>query len=319
MAPIRPFEAMRRHPSATPEEPPLEDPEGRKPRLRKALGQHHLRSGGTCRPLLDFLRPAGRFVVEIGPGGGVLTAELVAAGARVLALELDRDWAAELRRRQASRDLEVRVADALEFDWSALPAGTLVAGNLPYNVGTAIVERVLRAHPPIDRAGFLLQREVVDRLVAEPGDGAYGALSVLVRLRAGAAMLGKVRPGAFTPPPRVDSAFVGLELKSLPAELGGTRADQFENWLREAFGKRRKTLANSLANRNEREAVVAALAGIHRPAATRAEALSLSELSQIFARLEPSARASAESSRLAIAGRAEAGGTISGQGTERKH
>lgn len=257
--------------------------------------------------------------MEIGPGGGVLTAELLAAGARVLALELDPDWAGELQRRLASPNLEVRVADALEIDWTALPAGALVAGNLPYNIGTAIVERVLRAHPPIDRAAFLLQREVVERLVAEPGDKAYGALSALVRLRAAAWKLGNVRAGAFVPPPKVDSAFVGLELKGMPKELGGSRGDRFESWLREAFAKRRKTLSNSLAKLYRREAVVAALESIHRPATSRSEALSLPELFQVFTKLETSARRTPSSSRLANGGAVGPGGTISGQGTDRKH
>ena len=122
-----------------------------RPRLRKSLGQHHLRSGAICRPLVEFLRPAGRFVVEIGPGGGVLTRELIVAGARVLALEIDPEWAATLRERIPGPELEVRVADALEVDWTTFPAGTLVAGNLPYNVGGPIVERVLAAGPAARR------------------------------------------------------------------------------------------------------------------------------------------------------------------------
>lgn len=264
-------------------------PELERPRLRKSLGQHHLRSGTICRPLVDFLAPSGRLVVEVGPGGGVLTRELIEAGARVLALELDPDWAAALRRRVDSPNLEIRVADALEFDWKALPTGALVAGNLPYNVGTAIVERVLKAHPPVDRAAFLLQREVVDRMTAEPKDEAYGALSVLVRLRAEARRLGIVKPGAFVPPPKVDSAFVGLKLRPLPAGLSGPRAEAFESWVREAFGQRRKTLANALAGRTARESVVATLESLHRPATSRAEAIPFTELLQLFAALEPEA------------------------------
>ncbi len=162
-----------------------------RPRRKKALGQHHLREGSLCRPLLEFLfagrPPAGApspFVIEIGPGGGVLTAELLAAGAEVLALELDPEWAEELQLRIRDERLSVKVGDVLDFDWASLPSGTLVCGNLPYQVGTAIVDRVLRAFPRVERAAFLLQREVVDRLVAGPGDAEFGSLSLLTQARA---------------------------------------------------------------------------------------------------------------------------------------
>jgi 16S rRNA (adenine1518-N6/adenine1519-N6)-dimethyltransferase len=289
-------------PKASDRTPRARRPPG--PLLRKSLGQHHLRSGATCRPLLDFLRPEGRLVVEIGPGGGVLTRELLDAGARVVAVELDPAWSEELRRRIDSPRLEIHVGDALELDWAGFPDGTLVAGNLPYNVGTAIVERLLRVRPAIERAGFLLQREVVDRIVAGAGDEAYGALSVLVALRAAARRLGIVRPGAFVPPPKVDSAFVGFTPVALPGALSPDRAEAFETWIRVAFGQRRKTLANALAGLHPRAAVVAALAGIARDATVRAEALALPELVQLFAVLEGAPGAMPR----------EAGGTISRQG-----
>ena len=186
------------------------------------MGQHHLREGSLCRPLLEFLfvglPPAGStrpFVVEIGPGGGVLTAELLAAGAEVLALELDPEWAEELqltaRQRKAlgkgGRRSRLRLGRS-----ERTASGTLVCGNLPYQIGTAIVDRVLRAFPRVERAAFLLQREVVDRLVAGPGDPEYGSLSLLTQARASVVRLGIVRPGSFVPPPKVDSAFVGLRL-----------------------------------------------------------------------------------------------------------
>jgi 16S rRNA (adenine1518-N6/adenine1519-N6)-dimethyltransferase len=166
-------------------------------------------------------------------------------------------------------------ADALELDWSRLPAGWRVAGNLPYNVGTALVERLLAAARPGTIAGFLLQREVVDRLVASPGDAAYGALSVLVAARARAARLGRVRAGAFVPAPAVESAFVGLETVAPPLEAREMPA--FDRLVRAAFAQRRKSLRNSLGaawGRAEGERRLAA-AGIDP--GRRAETVGLEE------------------------------------------
>ena len=204
------------------------------PPLDKRLGQHHLVNGALCRPLIEFLAPRGEEVVEIGPGGGVLTAQLLAAGAeRIFAWELDLEWAAELRRRVTDPRLAVVAGDALDLDWQRLARGRrlLAAGNLPYNVATVLIERLLtgvgptfardygagsRSEAGVPRAAFLVQKEVADRLVARPGSPAYGSLSVLVAAYAEARLLGKLRPGSFRPPPKVDSAFVGLTLHPPP-------------------------------------------------------------------------------------------------------
>lgn len=248
--------------------------------LKKALGQHHLIDGALCRPLIAFLEPEGRRVLEIGPGGGVLTAELLAAGARVTGWELDLAWAAELRRRLVHPHLRLVVGDALEIDWSHLPAPTLVAGNLPYNVATVIIERLLPHHAKVPRAAFLVQKEVADRLVAHPRDEAYGSLSVLVAAWARARILGRVRPGSFRPPPKVDSAFVGFELH--PPPLPPEEMPAFIAFVRLAFGQRRKTLRNALAagwGRERAEAVLAA-AGVGEK--VRAEELGLEEFLGIW-------------------------------------
>ncbi len=246
------------------------------------MGQHHLREGSLCRPLLEFLfaglppaGSAGPFVVEIGPGGGVLTAELLAAGAEVLALELDPEWADTLRSRLRSEKLSVKVGDVLEFDWAALAPGTLVCGNLPYQLGTAIVDRVLRAFPRVERAAFLLQREVVDRLVAGPSDPEYGSLSLLTQARATVTRLGIVRPGSFVPPPKVDSAFVGMRLHAPP--LPEAEMPDFERLLRAAFSQRRKTLLNSFTSSFSRQDAESALAILGLDIKTRAESLAMSD------------------------------------------
>lgn len=263
------------------------------------MGQHHLRAGSLCRPLLEFLfaglPPAGStrpFVVEIGPGGGVLTAELLTAGAEVLALELDPEWAEELQLRIRDERLSVKVGDVLDFDWAALAPGTLVCGNLPYQLGTAIVDRVLRAHPLVERAAFLLQREVVDRLTAGPGDAEYGSLSLLTQARATVARLGIVRPGSFVPPPKVDSAFVGLRLHAPP--LPEAEMPAFEHLLRAAFSQRRKTLTNSLASSLSRPIVEEALTTLGRDLKTRAEALGMADFLDLYRALRGRGAAAVE-------------------------
>src|SRR6185295_3712948 len=218
----------------------------RKPPLKKALGQHHLVDGALLRPLIQFLDPRSKRVLEIGPGGGVLTAELLAAGAdKVLAWELDPAWAAILRRRLPDPRLSLVIGDALEIAWGRLPAPTLIAGNLPYNVATAIIEDLLPHHARIPRAGFLVQKEVADRIVAAPGADAYGSFSVIVASYARPRVLGRVKPGSFRPPPKVDSAFIGLELQ--PPPLPEVEMAEFIALVRLAFAQRRKTLRNSLA------------------------------------------------------------------------
>lgn len=261
------------------------------PRLKKRLGQHHLRDGRLCRPLLDFLRAGGERVLEIGPGGGVLTAELLGAGARVLALELDREWAFVLRRRLAlhGERLRIAVADALDLDVGRLRPPVLVTGNLPFNVATRLVEALLPHAATVPRAAFMVQKEVAERLVARPGGDAYGALSVLVAAQAAARYLGTVRAGSFHPPPKVDAAFVGLELHPPPVPAHAMPA--FRQLVHLAFGQRRKTLSNALAAGLGRERAREALAGAGIEARCRAEELGLDAFLELYrVTLEQTAR-----------------------------
>jgi 16S rRNA (adenine1518-N6/adenine1519-N6)-dimethyltransferase len=247
-----------------------------KPPLRKALGQHHLTRPEVCAPLLSYLSPQGRSVLEVGPGDGALSGALLAAGAsRVVGWELDPAWAFRLAQRTADSRLQVVVGDALEIPWRRLPAGSRVAGNLPYNVATAIIDRVLDAHGAVERASFLVQLEVARRLVAVPGEPDYGALSVLVAARAEARLLGRVRRGAFRPPPKVESAFVGFDLHEPARTGGGMEALRAVVW--SSFGLRRKTLRNSLAASWGLGAAESVLNRLGWDSRVRAEALSLSD------------------------------------------
>lgn len=252
------------------------------PRLQKELGQHHLLQGEICRPLVEFLAPAEKRVLEIGPGGGVLTGELLAAGAEVIAWEVDPAWAFTLRQRLRQRSLQVVVGDALEIPWDRRPAAR-VAGNLPYNVATALIERALQA-PGVARAAFLVQLEVGERLIAKPGDSEYGALSVLTRAWSEPRWLGRVKRGSFRPPPKVDGALVGFTVRRPPVAFEEMPA--FTRLVRLAFAQRRKTLRNALAAGLGTELAEALIAARGWPPKVRAEALGLEDFVALFADLE---------------------------------
>ncbi len=247
------------------------------PRLLKALGQHHLIHGGLCAPLVGFLQPAGSPVLEIGPGGGVLTEVLLESGAETWAWELDPAWAFELRRRLGAA-VPVVIGDALALPWEFLPEGTLIAGNLPYQVSTAIIQRVIEQHHRVPRAAFLVQREVAERLAASPGSRDYGALSILVQARAEVRILGYLKPGSFRPPPKVDSAFVGLTLQAPP--LPDEEMVELVRLVRFAFGQRRKVLRNSLAAGLGKPLAAAVTADL--PPKVRAEELALADFLEIY-------------------------------------
>jgi len=235
--------------------------------------------GAICRPLIDFLEPENRLVVEIGPGGGALTQRLVAAGGRVLAVEIDIPWAMSLSREIRSLSAQVVIGDATEISWRHYPRGTLVTGNLPFNVSTVLIERLLPQWQTVPRAAFLVQKEVGDRLVARPGDEAYGGLSVVTAARARVSKLGKIKRGSFRPPPKVDGVFVGLELLEPP--LGEERMAGFNSTVRLSFSQRRKQLRNSLASGWGRAVAMQALADAGIDPRSRAEELSLEKFVEL--------------------------------------
>jgi 16S rRNA (adenine1518-N6/adenine1519-N6)-dimethyltransferase len=209
-------------------------------------------------------------MVEIGPGTGILTAELVATLQRLEAIEIDRDLAADLKSRFPQ--VNVHRADALDFDYESLPAPLRVVGNLPYNVSTPILFRMAQIAPRLQDCVFMLQKEVVERMVAAPDTPEYGRLSVMLQYRFDMALVLRVPPGAFTPPPKVDSAVVRM------VPLGEDRAKArdeafFASVVGAAFSQRRKTLRNAVRALVPAEAF--ATAGIDPQ--RRGETLSVAE------------------------------------------
>jgi 16S rRNA (adenine1518-N6/adenine1519-N6)-dimethyltransferase len=216
------------------------------PRPRKRFGQHFLTDRHYLRRIVDAIDPApGQHVVEIGPGTGLLTAELVPRVDHLHVVEIDRDLAAALRSAWPPERVTVHEGDALEFDLASLPAPLRVVGNLPYNVSSPILFHVAAAAERIADCVFMLQKEVVDRMVAAPDTEAYGRLSVMLQYRFAMARLFDVPPGAFTPPPKVDSAVVWM--RPLPEGRPQARDPRaFERIVAAAFSQRRKTLRNAV-------------------------------------------------------------------------
>jgi 16S rRNA (adenine1518-N6/adenine1519-N6)-dimethyltransferase len=216
---------------------------------RRALGQHFLRDAGIARAIVDLLAPTTHdLVVEIGPGAGALTGELARRAGRVVALEIDRGLAARLRARFPS--IEVVEGDARAWDYGAIArprAGrALVVGNLPYSVGKPILAALIAARTAIDEMALMLQLEVAERVSAPPGGKTYGSLSVLSQLYCDAHVALRVAPGAFRPPPAVESAVLHLRVLQAPrVPLADER--RFHAVVRSAFAQRRKTLANAVA------------------------------------------------------------------------
>jgi 16S rRNA (adenine1518-N6/adenine1519-N6)-dimethyltransferase len=243
--------------------------------------------------IVDLVAPTARdLVVEIGPGRGALTETLAARAGRLLTLEIDAELAATLQARfAASPHVEVRQADARQFDYRSLralapdPAGrVLVVGNLPYSVGKPILAALVDAAPAIDEMALMLQKEVAERVAAEPGGKTYGALSVLTQVAVAARLAFSVPPGAFSPPPQVDSAVLHLVTHRAPP-VPVADPGRFATVVRAAFGQRRKSLANALAAGlglgTERARRLCEAASIDP--GRRAETLSLAEFARLAA------------------------------------
>lgn len=243
-------------------------------RPRKRFGQHFLRDAGVIGRIVAAIDPRpGQRLVEIGPGEGVLTGPVLARAGRLDVVELDRDLATTLARRLGEpQGLVIHQADALDFDFSGLASdGPMrVIGNLPYNISTPLLFHLFDQAEAIEDMVFMLQKEVVDRLVAEPGSRQYGRLSVMASYHCEMAWLFDVPPEAFEPPPKVDSAIIRMRPRVLSASERALRPD-LDRVVKAAFGQKRKTLRNSLKNLLDAERIEAT--GVD-PAA-RPETLSL--------------------------------------------
>lgn len=216
---------------------------------KKRFGQHFLHDGRIIARIINALdpKPADR-IIEIGPGRGALTAPLLARIGKLEVVEIDRDVIEPLRAACGHSDgLTIHMADALAFDFAALarPGESLrLVGNLPYNISTPLLFHLLEQAHVVKNMLFMLQKEVVDRMAAAPGDDAYGRLSVALAARAEVTHLFNVGPGAFNPPPQVDSAIVYLVPRPPAFEIVDIRV--FDKVVAAAFGQRRKQLGNSL-------------------------------------------------------------------------
>ncbi len=220
-------------------------------RPRKRFGQHFLHDPGIIQRIVDTIgATAGEHIVEIGPGLGAITQLLLRQTGSLDAVELDRDLIPRLTARCAGLgDLRIHQADALEFDFCALaPAQEKlrIVGNLPYNVSTPLLFRLVKQRECIQDMHFMLQKEVVERIAAAPGNKRYGRLTIMLAIYFEAEPLFHIGPGAFNPPPRVESAFLRLAPHAV-APPAPSDPHRFADVVRQAFSFRRKTLRNALA------------------------------------------------------------------------
>lgn len=246
-------------------------------KARKRFGQNFLHDPGIINQIIRSINPVEKnHLVEIGPGQGALTADLLASGCRLNAIELDRDLIPILEGKFSHiKHFHLQQADALEFDYSSLQQRDeklRIVGNLPYNISTPLIFHLLSYHQLISDMHFMLQLEVVNRLAASPGSKTYGRLSVMAQYYCQIDALFEVPPEAFDPRPKVQSAIIRLA----PYDQRPYQADNIKTLdiiLRTAFNQRRKTLRNNLKSLlTEKE-----IESLDIDPTARAETLSLPE------------------------------------------
>ncbi len=244
---------------------------------RKRFGQNFLNSPGVIRNIVEAINPQrGELMVEIGPGQAAITAPLLEALGHLHVVEIDRDLIADLKQRFTTGQLTIHEGDALKFDFSQLGTGTSrelrIVGNLPYNISTPLLFHLASFAAQVRDMHFMLQKEVVDRMVAEPGGSEFGRLSVMLQYRFHMERLFIVPPGAFTPAPKVDSAIVRLIPKPA-ATLDARDEAAFARLVSMAFSQRRKMLRNTLRDLFDE----AALEGLGIRPTARPEELSVAD------------------------------------------
>lgn len=274
----------------------------RSTKRKPKLGQNFLVDAGAAKKIVEALGDiSNRTVIEIGPGRGALTDLLLPRAKRVIGIELDRVLAAQLRMQHAtSPNLEVLESDFVTAEFTSMvgrrpgplhdlrptQAETVdVVGNLPYYITSDIVLRILELHGNIERAVIMVQKEVADRIAAQPGSRDYGLLSATARLFARVDKLFTLPPGAFSPPPQVYSSVIRLTMAPRIEELR-IEEQPFIAFLKLAFAQKRKTLANNLRGRYEPALIKSALKAAGLRSDVRAEAMSLEKTAAMFRALE---------------------------------
>jgi 16S rRNA (adenine1518-N6/adenine1519-N6)-dimethyltransferase len=250
----------------------------------KSLGQNFVIDPNTIRRIVRLAKVSSEDnVIEVGAGFGSLTMELASSARRVRAIEFDRKLVKALSETVGSfENVEIQYGDALKLDYSKLLGGRehRFISNLPFNIGTPLVAKLLEGTPEITDFVVLVQREVGERLVASPGSKTYGGVSVLVRYHCNTDILGKVPGTVFWPSPKVESILVHLVRRPPPFE---TPSSELMKIVRAAFSQRRKTLVNSLTSGLELEAehVRGALSSAGLSEQARAEELSVEDFDRL--------------------------------------
>ena len=260
---------------------------GLEQRARRRFGQNFLVDTTLAERIVRCAGVTeGDRVVEVGPGLGMLTEALIGAGAQVTAVELDRDLASYLRVRVPG--LRLVEADAMKVRWDEVCEGDgwRVVANLPFNVGTPLVAELVKRRDRFHSLTVMLQKEVVDRLTADAGSKAYGALTVRVRARARARRVLSIPPSAFHPQPKVSAAVVRLDLLDEP-RFGAAGGAHFDRVVKAAFSARRKKMVNSLGALYGREEARKAVAAVGLDGGVRAEVVGIEAFAALAAALHP--------------------------------